>query len=113
MILQNGEAGRLINEGIACASLDGLGRASGICTAHYPIDSLSQDFQKFNRKPKECFVIDKNSFSNDVKGVEVGIWAVPARNKVSFEFNNPNISVDLLYKIEQCEPQIWIYASPF
>ena len=112
VVLQSGEAGRPINEGFVCASLHGLGRASGICTAHYLIDSLSNDFQEFNRSAGECFVVDKNSFSSCVRGIEVGVWAVPDRNKVSFKFNNPGIPADLLYKVAQCEPQIWIYARP-
>jgi hypothetical protein len=113
VVLMAGEAGTPVDGGIMCASLKDLGRAAGICTACYPIDSLGKDFQGFNRKPKECFVIDKGLFSEDTKIIEIGVWAVPARNKVSFEFNNPNISADLLYKVDQCEPQIWIYAKPF
>ncbi len=107
------EAGTPIGKGIIRAPLSGLGRASGICTAIFSIDSLSQNFRKFNRSARECFVIDAQLFPKGIKGVEVGIWAVPARNKVSFEFNNPNIPADLLYKLAYCEPQIWIYARPF
>jgi len=113
VVLTLGEAGKPVDGGIVCAPLKNLGRAAGICTAHYPIDSLNNDFQKFNRKLKECFIIDKNSPSiKDVRGIEVGVWAVPDRNKVSFAFNNPNVPEDLLYKVTQCEPQIWIYAQP-
>jgi len=106
-----GEAGTPIGKGIIRAPLGDLGRASGICTAIFSIDSLSQDFREFNRSAGECFVIDRDSFSKNIRAV--GVWAVPARNKVSFEFNNPNIPADLLYKVAQCEPQIWIYARPF
>ena len=113
VVLQGGEAGIPIDEGIMCASLRDLGRASGICTALYPIDSLSNDFRKFNRSGGECFVIDTDLFSKDTSIVEIGVWAVPARNRISFEFNNPNISADLLYKVAEGEPQIWIYARPF
>ena len=105
-----GEAGTPIENGIMSSSICGLGRASGICTAIFSTVSLSQDFQKFNRKAKECFVIDKNFLSECVTGIEVGVWAVPERNKISFEFNNQNISPNLLYKVVSCEPQIWIYA---
>jgi len=113
VVLQQGEAGELIDGGIICASLKDLGRAVGICTARYPIDSLGSDFQKFNRKPKECFMIDKNlPMIKGVRGIEVGVCAVPARNEVSFKFNNLNIHADLLYKVASCEPQIWIYAQP-
>jgi len=108
-----GEAGTPIGKGIVRASLGDLGRASGICTAIFSIDSLSRDFRKFNRSEGECFVIDTELFSKDIRGIEVGVWAVPDRNKISFEFNNPNIPANLLYKVSQCEPQIWIYARPF
>jgi len=113
VILQQGEAGIPIDEGIMCAPLHGLGRASGICTAIYPIDSLIKDFRKFKRSAGECFVIDKGLFSEDTSLIKIGVWAVPERNKVSFEFNNPNIHEDLLYKVIQCYHQIWIYAIPF
>jgi len=107
-----GEAGTPIKNGIRSASLRGLGRAAGICTAIFSTASLSHDFRKFNRSAAECFVIDTELFSKDTKAIEVGVWSVPARNEVSFEFNNPNIPEDLLYKVAQCEPQIWIYARP-
>ncbi len=108
-----GEAGTPIKNGIRSTSLRGLGRASGICSAIFSIGSLSQDFRKFNKGARECFVIDKGLFSKDTRGVVVGVWAVPERNMVSFAFNNPNILENLLYKVAQCEPQIWIYACPF
>jgi len=110
-----GEAGTPIKNGIRSASLRGLGRASGICTAILSIASLSHDFRKFNRSAGECFVIDRDRepFSKNTRAAEVGVWAVPTRNKVSFEFNNRNIPANLLYKVAQCEPQIWIYARPF
>jgi hypothetical protein len=108
-----GEAGIPIGKGIIRAPLGDLGRASGICTAIFSIVSLSQDFREFNRSAGECFVIDAGLFPMGTRGVEVGVWAVPARNEVSFEFNNPSIPADLLYKVVYCEPQIWIYARPF
>lgn len=108
-----GEAGTPIDKGIIRASLRDLGCASGICTAIFSIDSLNQDFRKFNRRAGECFVIDTELFPKGTRGVEVGVWAVPARNEISFEFNNPSIPTDLLYKVAYCEPQIWIYARPF
>ena len=113
VVLQDGEAGTPIGNGIIRASLRDLGRASGICTALYPIDSLSSDFQKFSRSATECFVIDKSLFPKDTSWVEIGVWGVPDRNKVSFEFNVPNIRADLLYKVAQGDPQIWIYARPY
>jgi hypothetical protein len=113
MALVMGEAGTPSSEGIIRASLSDLGRAAGICTAVFSIDSLSQDFQTFNRSGAECFVIDTGLFPKGTDGIEVGVWAVPARNKASFEFNNPNILTDLLHKVAYCEPQIWVYARPF
>lgn len=108
-----GEAGTPIENGIQSKSLRDLGRAAGICTAICSIDSLSHDFRKFERSAKECFVIDKSSFSKDASIIQVGVWAVPERNKPSFEFNNPNVSENLLYKVVHFEPQIWIFATPF
>ena len=107
-----GEAGTPIGKGIIRAPLGDLGRASCICTAVFLIDSLDHDFRKSDRSTGECFTIDKGLFSEDASLIEIGIWAVPARNKVSFEFNNQNIPANLLYKVVQCEPQIWIYARP-
>jgi len=112
-IMFDGEAGTPSDKGIIRESLVDLGRASCIYTTVYPINSLSTDFRRFNQGAEECFVIDKGLFSKDISLIEIGVWAVPARNEVSFEFNNPNIPADLLYKVAQCEPQIWIYAMPF
>jgi hypothetical protein len=112
MALLMGEAGTPIGKGIMCASLRELGRASCICTAIFSIDSVGHDFRKFDRSVGECFVIDKDLLPKDTISVEVGVWAVPARNMASFEFNNPDISADLLFKVAQCDPQIWIYARP-
>ena len=112
VVLTGGETGIPTDKGIICESLGQMGRASGICTALYPINSLSSDFQKFQKSAGEWFVIDTDLFSKDASCVEVGVWAVPTRNEASFEFNNPNIPEDLLYKVTQCEPQIWIYARP-
>ena len=113
LALVMGEAGTPVGKGIIRSPLSNQGRASGIRTAIFSIVSLPQDFRKFNRSPGECFVIDAGMFPKGTSGVEVGVWAVPARNQVSFEFNNPGINADLLYKVASCEPQIWIYARPF
>jgi hypothetical protein len=113
VIMFDGEAGTPSGKGIIREHLVDLGRASCIYTTVYSIDLLSKDYRKFNRSAGECFVIDKGLFSKDTSLIEIGVWAVPARNKVSFQFNNPNIPVNLLHKVDQCEPQIWIYARPF
>jgi hypothetical protein len=107
-----GEAGTPIKNGIKSTSISGLGRSVGICTAIFLIASLNMDFRKFNRKPRECFVIDKDFVSGNVAEIEVGVWAVPGTNKKSFEWNHRNIPAELLYKVDSCEPQIWIYVSP-
>lgn len=108
-----GEAGTPSGKGIIRAPLSDLGRASGICSAVFSIDSLSQDFHTFDWSGGECFVIDGGLLPKGTRGVEVGVWAVPARNEASFEFNNPNVPPNLLYKVACCEPQIWVYAQPF
>ena len=112
VVLVMGEAGKPIGKGIICAPLHELGRASCICTAIFSIDSISHDFRKLDRSVRECFVIDKDLLPKDTSSVEIGVWAVPTRNQISFEFNVPNIPVGLLHKVAQCEPQIWIYARP-
>lgn len=96
--LVGGEAGIPKGEGIIRASLGGIGRASCIYTALYPINSLSNDFQKFQKSAGECFMIDTDSFPEDTSFVEIGVWAVPTRNQISFEFNVPNIPADLFIK---------------
>lgn len=107
-----GEAGTPFGKGIVRASLSDLGRASGICSGVFLINSLSQDFQTFSRSEAERFVIDAGLFQKNIREVEVGIWAVPTRNEASFEFLNPDVPAALLYKVACCEPQIWIYARP-
>lgn len=112
-MMMDGEAGPRIGQGIQHKKLADLGVASGIFTVIYPIDVLSKEYKKFGRIAGECFVIDKDLLPKDTSLLLVGVWAVPTRNKVSFEFNNPNISKDLLYKVDTCEPQIWVFARPF
>jgi hypothetical protein len=107
-----GEAGTPIGGGFKVTPLKDLGRASCVCTLILSIEALSNDFQKFDRTASEIFVIDTGLFPTGTKVLKVGIWAVPGRNKASFEFNNPNIAASMLYKVVQCEPQIWIYARP-
>ena len=93
-----GGAGEYTAKGFTCMSLRELGSAVNISNAIFSINSLSDDFRKFNRSLEKCFVIDKGLFPENNEGVMVGVWAVPERNKVSFEFNNPDISEKLLYK---------------
>lgn len=112
VVLMDGEAGTPIGDGIIRAPLDDLGRASGICIALCPINSLSSDFQEFGRNAKECFVVDKELMPKGAGWVEIGVWAVPDRNQVSFGYIFPDIPPHYLYKVAQGDPQIWIYARP-
>lgn len=112
IIMMDGEAGPRTGKGIQHKELADLGVASGIFTTIYSISSLRKEYKKFGRSAGQCFVIDKDSLPKDISLLQIGIWAVPARNKVSFEFNNPNIAKELLYIVDQCEPQIWVFAQP-
>ena len=113
VILMDGEAGIPIGDGIVRAALTDLGRACGICSAMYPIGFLSDDFRRFNRSPQNRFVIDAAEFPAGTDWIEVGVWAVPTSNEVSFAFSVPDIAAPLLYKLADVEPQLWIYARPF
>jgi hypothetical protein len=112
LILMDGEAGTPYGKGIIRASLSNLDRAIGICVAIFSISELSNDYAEFTRSSDYCFTIDDEIIPKDTQAIQVGIWAVPKRNPIGFTFNNPEINEDCLYKIEGCEPQIWIYARP-
>jgi len=110
-----GQAGKPIDGidgGVMCNSLKELGSAECNCVAIVPIEILDYGFRNFRRNQVECFEIDKALLS-EANGIEVGVWGVPDRNKISFSFNNPDIQPDLLDKIEVWEPQIWVFAKPF
>lgn len=113
IVMMDGEAGPPIGEGFQHKTLDDLGVASDIFNIFYPIDSLNKDYRKFNRITKECFVIDKDLLPKGTSMIQVGVSAVPARNKISFEFPDRKIPANLLYKLDTCEPQIWVFARPF
>ena len=122
VILMPGQAGTPIYtgqrkdsppKGWQCNSIRDLGRSEGIFTAIFTgIESLNQDYQKFNRNTKECFLIDKDLLSPNTYAVQIEVWAIPTRNPAGFHYDHPNIPAHLLYKTEQYEPQIWIYAEP-
>ena len=97
--------------GFQCNSIRGLGVSEAIFTAIFSIESPSQDYQKFNRDTKECFTIDKDLLPPNTHMIQIGVWAVPTRNPCSFQHDHPSIPAHLLYKVEYCEPQIWIYAE--
>ena len=112
VILIEGEAGTPYKDGIIRAPLRDLGRAIDICVTVYSISELSNDYEEFTRVPNKCFIIDDKIISKDTQAIQIGVSAVPTRNIISFAFNNPEMTEDYLYKIEDCEPQIWIYARP-
>jgi hypothetical protein len=107
-----GEAGIIEGKSVICNTLVDLGHASGICSVCYLITSLNHDYRKFNRNPKNCFTIDKTLLPDNAEAIIVNVWAVPKRNRDSFNWNNPNIREELLYRVTDCEPQIWVYANP-
>lgn len=112
ILIMTGEAGVIEGKKVICSELVDLGCASRICAVYYSITSLNQDYRKFNRNPKACFVIEKELFPKNTTAILVNVWAVPTRNEGSFDYNNPDIREDLLYKVTFCEPQIWIYVEP-
>lgn len=113
IMMMDGEAGPPTGDGFQHKTLDDLGVSSDILNSIYAIDSLAKDYQKFNRNPKECFVIDKQLLPKGTTIIQVGVSAVPSRNKISFEFPDRKIPAELLYKLDTCEPQIWAFAVPF
>ncbi len=111
VVLMSGEAGTVICKDIVRGPLSNEGRASGICTAIYPIESLADDFPTFERNRKHMFVIDVGSLPVNTTSLIVGVWGVPDRNKDMFRYNNPEVREDLIYK-PPGDPPIWIYARP-
>ena len=91
---------------------DNPDQAYSMFSAIYPIDSLSGDFTRFTRRPKELFVIDKDLFAKGTEWIMVDVWAVPDNNKLIFKYNNPDIPEGLMYKVADVEPQLWVYAKP-
>ncbi len=90
-----------------------LGRAEDIFTAFFLVGTPDDDYKLYTKNTTENFVIDTAALGDDPKWVTIGVWAVPARNPISFRFNSPPVAPNLLYKVTDAEPQIWIYAEPF
>lgn len=111
--ITTGSAGPPYGSGFRHETPRDLGAASSITELIVPLDSINLEFRKYNRSIEGCFIIDKALFPKDTSLVHIGLWYVPSRNKASFEFNNQDIPENLLYKVTQCEPQIWIFAKPF
>lgn len=111
--ITTGSAGEPFGRGFRHETPKDLGVGYSITDLLVPLASLHSEFRKYNRSGEDCFVIDKNLFPKDTSLVHIGLWYVPSRNKASFEFNNPDIPENLLYKVDQIEPQIWAFATPF
>lgn len=109
--LMAGEAGVIQGRNIIRAPLTAEGRASSICLAWYPIDTLADDFPIFERRPRNTYVIDAQSFPANTALITIGVWGVPDQNQMMFRYNNPDVRDDLIYK-SPGEPPIWIYAKP-
>lgn len=71
------------------------------------------DYQPFKKLVSELFVRDKAALGNNVENVQPGVWAVPTRNTISFDWNNRDLTPEQVFKFGKVEPQIWIYARPF
>ena len=112
LALMAGEAGTPSGRGFMTTSLRDVGRAVGICTAMFSVESPSTDFEPFTRDSSRSFVIERSSIIESGNEIEIGVWAVPARNEPSFYFNNSGLSDKNIFKLDQVEPQIWIYVRP-
>jgi hypothetical protein len=111
-VIMIGPAGEVVPNGILEAPLADPGSASRICTAVFPIRKPVEDFQRFGRKTVDCFIIDARMLPKDTTGLEIGVWAVRERNKISFEWDHRDIPADMVHKVTKCAPQIWVYARP-
>ena len=112
MTLMQDEAGISKGRGIEAESIKDIGRSTCICVALIDVGSLATEYREFNRTTRNSFVIDKETALGDSAWLEIGVWAVPARNEISFTFNNPQVLDHQIYKLQDVEPQLWIYAKP-
>jgi hypothetical protein len=110
--ITTGSAGPPCGSGFRHEPTRDLGIASSITDLIIPLDSLDSEFRRYNRSIEGCFIIDKALLPENTSLVHIGLWHVPSRNEFSFEFNNKDIPEYLLYKVSQCEPQIWVFAKP-
>jgi len=111
--ITTGSAGPPCGSGFRHETPEDLGAASSITDFFIPLDSLDSDYQKYRRNVVGCFIIDRALLPDNTSLVHIGLWYVPSINEASFEFNNKDIPECLLYKVPQCEPQIWAFAKPF
>ena len=113
IFITTGSAGQPYGSGFRHETPEDLGVAYSITDLFVPLDSLDSEFQKYQRNVEECFIIDKALLPEGTSLVHIGLWYVPSRNEASFEFNNKGIPENLLCKVTQCEPQIWVFAKLF
>ena len=110
--ISTGSAGEPCGSGFRHETPKGLGSSNLIINLFVLIDSLDSEYQKYHRNVRGCFIIDKALVPDNTSLVHIGLWHVPSRNEASFWFNNKDIPECLLYKVSQCEPQIWAFAEP-
>jgi len=111
-VVMMGPAGLIDLGATHSTAIADLGVASRICTAIFQIQSISEDFQRFTRSTSDCFVVRTSSLAKSTTALEIEVWAVPARNMVSFEWQHRDIPPHMLHKAAESEPQLWIYARP-
>lgn len=110
--ITTGEAGPPLGSGYRHENTKISGAASSITDSLVLLDSLDSEYRKYHRNVEGCFIIDRALLPDDTSLVHIGVWHVPTRNEFSFWWNNKDISDDLLHKVTQCEPQIWVFAKP-
>ena len=112
IILMEGEAGTPSGDGIIRSPLSYAGRALCVCTYMIPISDLANGFRELKPKYKKRCVFDKSWWPEDTTWIRGGVWAVPENNEPSFYQSEPSIAENMLYKVADIEPQIWIFALP-
>jgi hypothetical protein len=113
IVITTGSAGQPCGSGFRHETPKDLGVAYLITDFLVPLDSLDSEFRKYHRSVVECFIIDRALLPDNTSLVHIELWYVPSRNKASFWFNNKDIPERLLYRVTQCEPQIWAFAEHF
>lgn len=111
-VIMIGPAGEIVPRAVLEAPLADLGVASRVCSAIFPISKPAEDFRQLDRKTAGCFVIDTKALPEATTGLEIGVWAVPSRNKISFEWQHRDIPHNMVHRLAGCEPQVWVCARP-
>lgn len=110
--ITTGEAGPPCGSGFKHETPKGLGSSTLITSLLVLIDSPDSQCKKYYRNVEGCFIIDKALFPDNTSLVNIELWYVPSRNQASFWFNSRDIAECPLYKVTECEPQIWAFAKP-